>query len=189
MHCCFQQRKLSQFYSSEKTPLNNRKRALYCLCAMGSPQFMSERFLVLNVCSLLTSSKCSGSGRANAEIGNWKNFFTAGCAELAHQLKYVNRTRRAWTDLWEPQKVKKAVAQTRVWSLTVSLNHQSYAHRLSVCSTQFTDQNDWACRRVVERKSLVFIYSWFHIQWSTHPHELLKQHHSMWVWSLGRMID
>ena len=94
MRCCFQERKLSQFYSSEKTPLNNRKRALYCLCAMGSPQFMSERFLVLNVCNLLTSSKCSGSGRANAEIGNWKNFFTAGCAELAHQLKYVNRTRR-----------------------------------------------------------------------------------------------
>jgi hypothetical protein len=85
MHCCFQQRKLSQFYLSEKIPLNNRKRALYCLCAMRSPQFMSERFLVLNVCNLLTSSKCAGSGRANAEIGNWKNFFIsapAGCRRI-----------------------------------------------------------------------------------------------------------
>ena len=56
--------------------------------------------------------------RSKAEWLNWKKIFTAGCAELAHQLICVNRTRFEWTDLWESVKVKNAVAQIRIWSAT-----------------------------------------------------------------------
>ena len=56
--------------------------------------------------------------RSKAEWLNWKKIFTAGCAELAHQLICVNRTRCEWTDLWESVKVKNAVAQIRIWSAT-----------------------------------------------------------------------
>lgn len=133
------------------------------------------------------------------------------CPSSAHRRKFLCITGRAlcvvfvqWDDQWICWNVlicsmyscmkRKSKERGRASQCDqrrkLFLNHQSYALRLSVCSSKTSKQHHWYCRGVDECKSLVFIHPWFLVHrnrtpWAT---KAALQPHAE-VRSLGRMID
>ena len=108
--------------------------------------------------------------RSKAEWLNWKKIFTAGCAELAHQLICVNRTRCEWTDLWESVKVKNAVAQISIWSATEAVI-------INITEVMLTNWEWWSTKKTIEtvdmlqaNRSSSFIHDFTFM--GMKPHEL-----------------
>ncbi len=107
--------------------------------------------------------------RSKAEWRNWEKNFTAGCTELAHQLKYVNRTRCEWTDLWESVKVKNVVAQISIWSaMEAVLKSPKWCSQ--IVSDNLLNKRIEMVDMLRANRSSSFVYDFTFI--GTEPHEL-----------------